>query len=92
VQTAVNGSGTIAITGAALISHTNFEQVNVLNPCGAQITPTVTPTATPSPSPTPTVSGAGGPAPGDIPTLSGGMLMLLAVGLAALALFVLRRQ
>jgi Ca2+-binding RTX toxin-like protein len=94
VQTAVNGSGTIAITGAALISHTNFEQVNVLNPCGVGTpTPTVTPTATASPTATQTVTGGGGgPAPGDIPTLSGGMLALLAMSLALLGLFVLRRQ
>jgi hypothetical protein len=90
VNTAVDGGGTVAIVGAALISYSNFEQVNVLNPCGVA---TPTPTATASPTATRTFTAfGGGPAPGDIPTLSGGMLMLLAVSLALLGLYVLRRQ
>jgi hypothetical protein len=35
--------------------------------------------------------GGGGPAPGSIPTLSGGMLALLAVALAATAILLVRR-
>ena len=56
-------------------------------------TPTATPTVVP-PSATPTViGGGGGPAPGDIPvpTLSEGMLALLALALAAVGYFLIRR-
>jgi CSLREA domain-containing protein len=62
-------------------------------------TPTVTvtpggPTSTPiAPTSTPTIiGGGGGPAPGNIPTLSGGMLALLAVTLAGVALLLIRRS
>jgi uncharacterized repeat protein (TIGR01451 family) len=59
-------------------------------------TPTNTPTATATPVPpsaTPTViGGGGGPAPGTIPTLSPGMLGLLAVALATVAILLMRRQ
>lgn len=63
-------------------------------------TPTGTPTMTASPtrtatvaaSATPTIIGGGGVPPlGSIPTLSGGMLALLAVGLAAAAMVLIRR-
>jgi autotransporter-associated beta strand protein len=57
-------------------------------------TPTVTSTPTlPTSTPTPTatfVTGGGGPA-GNIPTLSGGMLALLALALAAAGLLLMRR-
>ena len=58
-------------------------------------TPTSTPTNTPTlvpPTSTPTFVGGGGPAPGSIPTLSPAMLALLALGLAATALFLVRRS
>ena len=61
-------------------------------------TPTVTPTATVTSTPTlaptltPTViAGGGGPPLGTIPTLSPGMLALLAIGLGAAALLLMRR-
>ena len=57
-------------------------------------TPTSTSTRTPTtvpPTSTPTIVGGGGPAPGSIPTLSGGMLALLAVALAATAILLVRR-
>lgn len=60
-------------------------------------TPTATPTdtATPTPTstatPTPTVIGGGGPPPGPVPTLSPGMLALLAIGLATVAVLLIRR-
>jgi uncharacterized repeat protein (TIGR01451 family) len=68
----------------------------------ATSTPTNTPTGTPTststrtpttvpPTSTPTIVGGGGPAPGSIPTLSGGMLALLAVVLAATAILLVRR-
>lgn len=63
-------------------------------PTGAPTnTPTNTPTSTPTavpPTSTPTIVGGGGPAPGSIPTLSGGMLALLAVALAATAILLVR--
>jgi len=62
-------------------------------------TPTDTPTATPSntpttvpPTATATVVTGGGPPLGSIPTLSAGMLALLAVALAGGALFLVRRS
>jgi mucin-19 len=58
-------------------------------------TPTSTSTRTPTsvpPTSTPTIVGGGGPAPGSIPTLSGGMLALLAVALAATAILLVRRS
>ena len=57
-------------------------------------TPTATVTATPTLAPTltPTVVGAGGGPPlGTIPTLSPGMLALLAIGLGAVAVLLIRR-
>ena len=68
----------------------------------ATSTPTNTPTSTPTgtstrtpttvpPTSTPTIVGGGGPAPGSIPTLSAGMLALLAVALAATAILLVRR-
>ena len=56
-------------------------------------TSTPTPTATPTLAPTltPTVIPGGGPPIGTIPTLSPGMLALLAIGLGAAALFLMRR-
>ena len=68
-------------------------------PQGA-VTPTATATATPTgtllatstPTATPTViSGGGGPPLGTIPTLSPGVLALLAIGLAAVAILLIRR-
>jgi CSLREA domain-containing protein len=61
-----------------------------ITPGGPTFTPTATSTSVP-PSATSTVVGGGGPAPGDIPTLSGGMLALLAVALAGIALLLIRR-
>lgn len=62
------------------------------------ITPTNTPTSTrtntpvPTSTPTPTTTGVGGPAPiANVPTLSGWMLALFALGLATIALFLTRR-
>lgn len=58
-------------------------------------TATATPTATPTtvaPTATPTIIGGGGPAPGTIPTLSAGMLALLAAALGATAVLLIRRQ
>jgi len=61
----------------------------------ASSTPTATPTAssTPTlvPTLTPTVITGGGPPLGTIPTLSPGMLALLAIGLGAAALLLMRR-
>jgi hypothetical protein len=56
-------------------------------------TATATVTSTPklAPTSTPTVVGGGGPAPGTIPTLSPGMLVALAIGLAAVAVLLIRR-
>jgi hypothetical protein len=55
-------------------------------------TPTSTPTGTATAAATPTVvGGGGGPAPGTVPTLSPGMLALLGIGLAAVALLLIRR-
>ncbi|HEY3172314.1 MAG TPA: hypothetical protein VGK86_07025 [Thermoanaerobaculia bacterium] len=54
-------------------------------------TATVTSTPTLAPTSTPTVVGGGGPAPGTIPTLSPGMLVSLAIGLAAVAVLLIRR-
>jgi hypothetical protein len=54
-------------------------------------TATVTSTPTLAPTSTPTVIGGGGPAPGTIPTLSPGMLVTLAIGLAAVAVLLIRR-
>jgi hypothetical protein len=51
----------------------------------------VTSTPTLAPTSTPTVVGGGGPAPGTIPTLSPGMLVSLAIGLAAVAVLLIRR-
>jgi hypothetical protein len=57
--------------------------------------PTSTATATATsipPTPTNTVgTGPGGPPLGSIPTLSGGMLAVLALALAGLALYLMRR-
>jgi hypothetical protein len=64
------------------------------------LTPTATPTATATVTATPTlaptltptvVSGGGGPPLGTIPTLSPGMLALLAIGLGAGAVLLIRR-
>ena len=60
----------------------------------ATATATSTPVATSTPTPSPTVAGGGpgvGPA-SPVPTLSPSLLALLAVGLAASALFALRRN
>ena len=60
----------------------------------ATATATSTPVATSTPTPSPTVAGGGpgvGPA-SPVPTLSPSLLALLAVGLAASALFALRRS
>jgi cell division septation protein DedD len=66
----------------------------------ATLTPTATPTATATVTATPTlaptltptvVSGGGGPPLGTIPTLSPGMLALLAIGLGAGAVLLIRR-
>jgi hypothetical protein len=54
-------------------------------------TATVTPTVVP-PTSTPTAIGGGGPAPGSIPTLSPGMLALLAIALGAMSVLLIRRQ
>ena len=59
-------------------------------PQGA-VTPTPTLTPTLLATSTPTVVGGGGPAPGTVPTLSPGMLALLAIGLAAVAVLLIRR-
>jgi hypothetical protein len=62
-----------------------------MTPGGPTLTATATPTTIP-PSATATVIGGGGVPPlGSIPTLSGGMLALLALGLAAAALALIRR-
>ena len=53
-------------------------------------TPTATPTLAPSSTPT-VISGGGGPPLGTIPTLSPGMLALLALGLGAAAVLLIRR-
>ena len=58
-------------------------------------TPTSTPTlaATSTPTATPTVIGGGGtPPPGTIPTLSPGVLALLGIALAAVAVLLIRRS
>ena len=58
-------------------------------------TPTTTPSNTPTtvpPTATATVVGGGGPAPGSIPTLSPGVLGLLAAALAATAVLLIRRN
>jgi hypothetical protein len=73
-----------------------------LIPQGAvTLTPTATLTAIPTASASPTFTpqggsgggpgGGGGPAPGTIPTLSAGMLLLLALGLATVAILLIRR-
>ena len=54
-------------------------------------TPTATSTPTLAPSSTPTVGSGGGPPLGTIPTLSPGMLALLAIGLGAGAVLLIRR-
>lgn len=56
----------------------------------ATATPTRTPTLVP-PSATPTAIGAGGPPPSNVPTLSPGMLALLAILLGTAALLLMRR-
>jgi CSLREA domain-containing protein len=62
-----------------------------ITPGGPTFTPTTTSTVAP-PSSTPTsIGGGGGPAPEGIPTLSGGMLALLAVALAGVAMLLARR-
>jgi hypothetical protein len=62
-------------------------------PTAATATPTATATSTPTAATaTPTViGGGGGPAPDNVPTLSAGMLALLAIGLAAAAVLLIRR-
>lgn len=56
-------------------------------------TPTGTTTATPTSTATatPTAIGGGGPSPGTVPTLSPGMLALLAIGLATISVLLIRR-
>lgn len=72
-------------------STTTPTPTQTVTPGGPTFTPTPTSTSVP-PSVTPTIIGGGGPAPGEgIPTLSGGMLALLAVTLAGIALLLLRR-
>lgn len=69
------------------------------------LTPTATLTSIPSASASPTVlttivgggggtgsGGGGSPPPGTVPTLSAGMLTLLALGLATVAVLLIRRQ
>ena len=65
-----------------------------ITPGGPTLTATASPTrtATVAASATPTIIGGGGVPPlGSIPTLSGGMLALLALGLAAAAMALIRR-
>ena len=57
----------------------------------ATLVATATPTPTLAPSSTPTVGSGGGPPLGTIPTLSPGMLALLAIGLGAGAVLLIRR-
>ena len=75
-----------------------------ITPGGPTLTPSLTPTVTNTPAGIPTATatgvpptatatsntGGGGPA-GNIPTLSGGMLAFLALALAAVGLFLMRR-
>jgi CSLREA domain-containing protein len=62
-----------------------------ITPAGPTVTSTATPTTIP-PTATATIIGGGGVPPlGSIPTLSGGMLALLALGLAAAAMALIRR-
>ncbi|HEU5250000.1 MAG TPA: hypothetical protein VFW15_08430, partial [Thermoanaerobaculia bacterium] len=56
----------------------------------ASASPTLTATFPPPPGP-PTSTAGGGPPLGTIPTLSFGMLMLLALGLATVAVLLIRR-
>ena len=58
---------------------------------GVAPTPTATPTTVP-PTSTPTVTGGGNPPLGSVPTLSPGMLALLAIALAAISVLLVRRQ
>ena len=77
--TVTPGSPTLTPTPTATITNT---------PAGvATSTPTVVP-----PTPTATVVPGGGGPPGNIPTLSGGMLALLALALGALGILLVRRQ
>jgi len=64
---------------------------NWLGYSGQALVATATPTPTLAPSSTPTVGSGGGPPLGTIPTLSPGMLALLAIGLAAGAVLLIRR-
>jgi CSLREA domain-containing protein len=77
--TVTPGGPTLTPTPTATITNT---------PAGvATSTPTVVP-----PTPTATVIPGGGGPPGNIPTLSGGMLALLALALGALGILLARRQ
>ena len=77
--TFTSGGPTLTPTPTATITNT---------PAGiATSTPTLVP-----PTPTATVVPGGGGPPGNIPTLSGGMLALLALALGALGILLARRQ
>ena len=93
----VGGQPTATATGTPANSPTNTPTATPTN------TPTNTPTTTPTipatptpttvpPTSTPTIVGGSGPAPGSIPTLSPGMLALLAIALAATAILLVRRS
>jgi hypothetical protein len=102
-----NGSGNVTVTNVingvlpsclmVLVPTNTPTNTPTSTPTGVPTnTPTNTPTPTATtvpPSATPTVvGGGGGPAPGTIPTLSPGMLGVLAVALATLAIVLMRRQ
>jgi hypothetical protein len=89
--------------GAVTPTPTATETSTTTPTATATLTPTLLATSTPTatatvtstpklaPTSTPTVVGGGGPAPGTIPTLSPGMLVALAIGLAAVAVLLIRR-
>ncbi len=94
-------TATVTPTSTATATPTNTAATTPINTATPTPTNTATPTPTNTATPTPTsiaatatptlVGGGGGPAPGAVPTLSAGMLALLALALAAVALLLIRR-